>query len=711
MVRWLGRRRVEQYIKRLFRVVKEEDPEGLVTYVNYPSTEYLQLPFLDLVAFNVYLESPDQFEAYLARLQNITGERPLVMSELGLDGLRHGEQAQAEALDWQVRGAFRAGCAGAFIFAWTDEWFRAGEEVDDWAFGLTDRLRRPKPALTAVGAAFEDIPLPAGLPWPRISVVLCSYNGARTIRDCLVGLQKLEYPDFEVLVVDDGSTDGTAGIACEYGARVITTPNHGLSAARNTGLQEATGEIIAYIDDDAYPDPHWLTYLAATFLSTRHAAVGGPNIAPPGDGPIAECVANAPGGPAHVLVSDSVAEHVPGCNMAVRASCLRAIGGFDPRFRVAGDDVDVCWRLQQQGWTVGFSPAAIVWHHRRNSVRTYWKQQYGYGRAEALLEQKWPEKYNSLGHLAWTGRVYGRTRTVSSWGSRIYHGTWGSAPFQSLYQPAAGVLPSLPGMPEWYLVMLIFAGLSVLGAVWAPLLLAVPVLMLASGMSVAHAVRSAMAASFPSRPCSRLTRLKLRTLTALLHLVQPLARLCGRVRHGLSPWRRRGISDFSVPRPRTFSVWNDRWRDPADWLRMVELALRAEGLAIRCGGDYDNWDLEVRSGLFGVARALMAIEDHGAGTQFVRARTWPRWSPTGLALAILVAALSFGAAVDGAWFASAILGFSTVLLAVRMLQDCAAVTAAIRRPFQHWSDDALRQAIHEPGPSALPIQPSQTGAG
>src|SRR5213082_3648088 len=130
-------------------------------------------------------------------------------------------------------------------------------------------------------------------------------------------------------------------------------------------------------------------------------------ISPPGDGPIAECIARAPGGPVHVLLSDCEAEHIPGCNMAFRKDCLEAVGGFDPQFRTAGDDVDVCWQLQERGWTLGFSPAALVWHHRRNSLRTYWKQQIGYGRAEAMLERKWPEKYNGPGHVRWSGRIYG----------------------------------------------------------------------------------------------------------------------------------------------------------------------------------------------------------------------------------------------------------------------------------------------------------------
>src|SRR5207247_889182 len=241
VARWYGRSPVERYLERLYRAVKDEDPEGLVTYVNYPSTEYLELPFLDLVCYNVYLERQADLEAYLARLQNIAADRPLILSEIGLDALRNGQLAQARSLDWQIRAAFAGGCAGAFVFAWTDEWHRAGAEVDDWAFGITDRERRPKPALAAAREAFADVPFP-DRPWPRVSVVLCSYNGSRTIRDCVEGLVRLDCPDFEVIVVDDGSVDDTAKIAREYDVRLIRTENRGLSSARNTGLRAAPAE-------------------------------------------------------------------------------------------------------------------------------------------------------------------------------------------------------------------------------------------------------------------------------------------------------------------------------------------------------------------------------------------------------------------------------------------------------------------------------------
>ncbi len=567
IVRWHGHRRIERHLERLYRAAKVEDPDALVTYVNYPTTEFLQLPFIDVVAFNVYLESQESFEGYLARLHNIAGDRPLLMTEGGLDSRQHGGEGQARALDWQVRTAFAAGCAGTFVFAWTDEW-HCIYDIEDWDFGITDRDRRPKPALAAVRTAFAEAPFPPGLPRPRVSVIVCSYNGSRTIRDCLAGLQALDYADYEVIVVDDGSSDDTPAIAAAYGFRVISTENRGLSSARNTGLEAATGEIVAYIDDDAYPDAHWLTYLAATFESSTHVGVGGPNIPPPGDGPIADCVANAPGGPVHVLLSDREAEHIPGCNMAFRRAALQEIGGFDPRFRAAGDDVDVCWRLRERGWTLGFSPAAVVWHHRRNSVRAYWKQQVGYGKAEALLERKWPEQYNPLGHLAWAGRLYGKGLSQAlAWRSgRIYQGTWGAAPFQSLYQRPMGVLSSLPLMPEWYLAIVALTALGALAFLWPYFLLALPLLALVAGAPLAQASLSAARASFQSAPPSRFARLKLRCLTAFLHLLQPLARLSGRIRHGLTLWRRRDGRGFALPYPRTSVTWLQEWRAASDRL-------------------------------------------------------------------------------------------------------------------------------------------------
>src|SRR4029079_426954 len=144
-------------------------------------------------------------------------------------------------------------------------------------------------------------------------------------------------------------------------------------------------------------------------------------------------VALAPGGPAHVLLSDDRAEHIPGCNMAFWRSVLVEIGGFDPVYRAAGDDVDVCWKVLDRGWRCGSHPAAVVWHHRGGSVRAYLRQQRGYGRAEALVAARHPDRFNGLGAARWQGRIYqpvgGQTGR-----RRFYGGRFGTAAYQSVYR-------------------------------------------------------------------------------------------------------------------------------------------------------------------------------------------------------------------------------------------------------------------------------------
>jgi GT2 family glycosyltransferase len=696
IVRWHGKRRIERFLEQLYKAAKEEDPGALVTYINYPSTEYLHLPFVDIVCFNVFLESGSAFESYLARLQNIAGDRPLLVTETGLDSLRNSEEAQARALDWQVRTTFAAGCAGTFVFAWTDEWYRGGFDIDDWAFGLVNRHREPKQALATVGRAFAETPFRADHSWPRASVVVCTYNDKATLRSCLGGLRDLEYPDYEVIVVNDGSTDSTDEIPSEYGFRLISTVNRGLANARNLGLEAASGEIVAYIDADARPDPHWLSHLAASLMNSSHVGIGGPNIPPPGDGFVPECVANAPGGPIHVLLSDRLAEHIPGCNMAFWKKSLEAIGGFDPRFRIAGDDVDICWRLQEQGWTVGFSPGAVVWHHRRGSVRGYLKQQFEYGKAEALLERKWPERYNRAGHLAWAGRVYGngisKGRGWRRW--KVYYGTWGTGLFQSVYQRTPGVVRSLPLMPEWYLVIAALAVISAMGVLWTPLLLALPLCLIAVGALVFESALGGARASFDNSRNGRMSRGRMRIVTTLLYVLQPAARLAGRIRYGLAPWRRRSGPQFALPKPRTCGVWSERWQSPHARLRRIESELRKENV-VRCGGEYERWDLQVRGGSLGAGRMRMGVEEHGSGKQLLRFRTWPKCSRLGLALVLVFSALAVGASLEAAWLGAALLAGTALLLAGIMIRDSATAMGVLLRAIEGHADEP-RTAV-DPG--------------
>ena len=691
-VRYIGRSRVERYLCKLYHAVKLEDPEAIVTYANYPTTEYLQLPWLDLVCFNVYLETEPALASYIAHLQNIAGDRPLLMGELGLDSFRNGEEEQARSLRWQIRTAFTGGCAGAVVFAWTDEWFRSGSDTATWRFGLTDWDRRPKAALSAVREAFTQQSFSTfhEAKWPRISVIVCTHNGSGTILDCLRGIQRLDYPAMEVIIVDDGSTDDTANIARQFPFDVISISHLGLSTARNVGLQNATGEIVAYIDDDAWPDPDWLTYLAITFRDETYAGAGGPNIRPPGESTVSDSVADSPGGPIHVMLTDVEAEHLPGCNMAFRRNALAAVGGFDPVFRTAGDDVDLCWRMQSAGFKLVFSPAAVVWHRAPQSVAAYWNQQFGYGKAEAILERKWPDKYNLAGHPIWTGRVYGRGAIPwLPFGMRIYSGVRGRAPFQFVYASSLGRFGSLFATPEWHLLVAGLAILSIVGIVWQPLRIAAPLLILSVSLSLARAGLNAQAA-FTGSKSGIFSNLPRWILTALLHLLQPIARLSGRIAADLHPWRRRQTRGSKLPLPSNYSALCADWREAENALQEFEEALKAEISSVVVGDSFAPWDLEVRGGVFGGKQIVMAIEDIGLDRQLIRVRWWPVFPLQVVLFAGLFAALALGAAIDHAAIASAFLASLALGVLLRAGWEAATVGALI--------EELLKRRVRNPPP-------------
>src|SRR5207245_5124656 len=140
---------VENYLRALYEDAKSASPESLFTYVNFPPTEFLDLSIFDVCAFNVYLHREPELRAYLARLQHIAGHKPLLLAEAGADSIREGEDGQADITAMHIRSAFAEGACGAIAYAWTDEWWRGGYQVDDWKFGLGDRERRPKPAAAA----------------------------------------------------------------------------------------------------------------------------------------------------------------------------------------------------------------------------------------------------------------------------------------------------------------------------------------------------------------------------------------------------------------------------------------------------------------------------------------------------------------------------------------------------------------------------------
>jgi hypothetical protein len=364
--------------------------------------------------------------------------------------------------------------------------------------------------------------------------------------------------------------------------------------------------------------------------------------------------------------------------MAFRKFALEEIGGFDPQYRIAGDDVDVCWRLEDHNWTLGFSPSSIVWHHPRTSVSAYLKQQINYGKAEALLESKWPEKYNALGHFNWGGQIYAnQASSPLSRQNKIKYGVWGSNPFQSIYDTNRGDIFAFFQTPDWYLLVVFFLGGSMLGVLWPPLLVAIPIFAFSLILTLIQAIRGASGVDDFAKQLSILNRIKFRIIMIGLYFVQPMARLWGRLKYGLSIFRRQGKFRFMNPMPKMFNVWSENWKAQEKWLEDFERQLKKRGMAYKRGGEFDRWDMEIRGGLFGVVRTLMAIEEHGSSTQLIRFQSWPKIFPLILLTLVTFVLLTVWATLDQVWVVSAILGLISVIIAVRIYLDCTTALTAI----------------------------------
>ncbi len=689
VVRWHGASRIERFLRDVYDDAKQAAPDALLAYVNYPPTDYLDLPFFDVCAFNVYLHRGDDLRAYVAHLQVVAGHRPLLLAEGGADSLREGEERQAALTATQLRIAFEEGACGAVVFSWTDDWWRGGHAVDDWRFGLTDERRRPKPALAGVALEFADAGFPPGHrhDWPKVSVLICARNAAETIDECLHSVARLDYPDYEVIVVNDGSTDATGELARRHaGVTVVDTPHGGLSAARNAALVRADGDIVAYTDADVRVDPAWLIYLVQPFLRSDVVGAGGPNVVPEDDPWMAQCVARSPGSPTHVLLDDRAAEHVPGCNMAFRRAALLAIGGFDRTYHAAGDDVDVCWRLQARGQQIGFAPSALVWHRHRRTVRGYWRQQVGYGEAETQLMDTHPERFLN-GHAVWKGRIYSSlpfVRAISR--VRVNAGVWGTAAFPSVYSAHIPSMTYVPHLMEWQL-----GSVLLLCAAAASVRFGQPALAVVAGLAgmaglattaakcIGYGWRTDVRGLPACGPFGALaSRVLYRTTIACLHLVQPVARGWGRLRGKLWPpdigarltaTANRGhgaVERLEIGRAirlmcrgqDRMELWSERWVDRAGLLTRITRGLEARAVG-RAIDAHDTWqqerDLAVATGRWGWLDLQTLLEEHEKGRCMFRIGARHRLAPFGTLVGMLTgaglaASLLLGAGLPAAFF-------------------------------------------------------------
>ena len=207
------------------------------------------------------------------------------------------------------------------------------------------------------------------------SVVVNTHNRAVLLADTLRGLAGLRYGRFEVVVVNGPSTDGTAAVLEEWAGRIkrVDCPEANLARSRNLGIEAAAGEVIAFIDDDAVPHPNWLMELSYAYADPRVGGAGGftldhTGVAFQARKNVCDRFGNAFDRPDDYdervlnVAGSALYPSLLGTNSSFRAAALRSVGGFDPVFAYFLDETDLCLRLIDAGWRVGYASEALVFH-------------------------------------------------------------------------------------------------------------------------------------------------------------------------------------------------------------------------------------------------------------------------------------------------------------------------------------------------------------
>lgn len=213
------------------------------------------------------------------------------------------------------------------------------------------------------------------------SVIVVSNGRCDALRRCLTGIGQLRYPDFEIVIVADTiAIRKIAATSLAGRIKLLTFDAQNISAARNLGIEAAAGEIVAFIDDDAVPEPTWLTHLAAAFDDPAVSAAGGfvrgrngiswqwkaQSVDRTGQGHPIELNST---GPVVLHPVSGRAIKTEGTNMAFRRDVIARIGGFDPAFRFFLDESDLNMRLARAGHATAIVPLAEVHHGFAASAR------------------------------------------------------------------------------------------------------------------------------------------------------------------------------------------------------------------------------------------------------------------------------------------------------------------------------------------------------
>lgn len=236
-----------------------------------------------------------------------------------------------------------------------------------------------------------------------VSIIIPAYNAQATLARCIQACLDQTHPNIEVLVIDDGSTDNTSGIAQSFPIHYVRQENRGPAAARNVGARGASGDILAYTDADCVPRPDWIERLLRGFKEGI-VAVGGTYGIANRDQRLARVI-QAEIEARHDRFGDTV-DFLGSFNVAYKKFPFLAVGGFDETFRIASaEDNDLAYRLADFGGQLAFVRGAIVDHYHPETLWPYLRTQMRHGMWRVKLYLKHParaegDKYAGRGELA-----------------------------------------------------------------------------------------------------------------------------------------------------------------------------------------------------------------------------------------------------------------------------------------------------------------------
>ena len=218
----------------------------------------------------------------------------------------------------------------------------------------------------------------------KVSIIIPVYNASAHIGGVIETCRKIDYPDLEIVAVDDGSSDDSAAIADSHSVKVIRQKNGGPAKARNSGWRAAEGEICFFTDSDCFPKIDSITRLSDHFKDSSVAAAGGTyDIANPEK--ILPRLIHAEISARHAKMSKD-ADFLGSFNLAVRREVLEEVGGFNEDYKTASaEDNDLSYRIRKAGKKMVFDISAAVAHHHEESLIRYLKQQYNHGKWRVKL--------------------------------------------------------------------------------------------------------------------------------------------------------------------------------------------------------------------------------------------------------------------------------------------------------------------------------------